>query len=571
MKKAFVLCFALTMIITLLSVFTEVDVLAEGWWSNQTSFGFIDKEMFSECLIGDISGRVLRCGSDFEPGDYYIFSLWGSNALYGVVDAPNDFSYSYERMIRKIHVEKGQYIMLLDAVLVEDENVDTNNWQKYGVYLVGKDIPAGEYKIETISDRYSSGSYSIDGIMGAYQITKGNPENEPIECNSLFFGTTYITVKEGEYIAINNAEMTLCVDSYGNEVIMPTPTPSPIPTPTPLPTATPTATPTPTPSPTPTATPTPIIKYVYLTPEPTATPTFTPIPTATPTPIIEYIYLTPEPTTAPTSTPIPTSTPTPIVEYVYVTLEPTSTPTSTPLPTTTPTPIIQYTYSTLSPTETSIPNSSKQDFEIDISKCTWVFQNGFYTPVINMNIKNISGHEVESMRVQVAMYEIEKNEIWDEINKQLISSGDIPLRSNYSKSISVKSNYGYKKYVDPVWLPDISYEIYVNGKIYCEGKVEKPKTTPEIRLAISAAIRVKEKLKNPSSIRIREVYIEEEKKTNRKVLFLITAENGFGGTSSAYYLCDNSDCWKIDEMDARIKKLSCIELDVSKIAIAVEE
>ena len=142
-------------LITLFSSFAKVDVLAEGWWANQVNFGFIDQEMFSECLIGEMSGRVLRCGSDFEPGDYYVFSLWGANALFGVSDAPNDFTYSYERIIRKIHAEKGQYIMLLDAVLVKEEDVDTNNWQKYGVYLVGKDIPAGEYKIETISDRYS--------------------------------------------------------------------------------------------------------------------------------------------------------------------------------------------------------------------------------------------------------------------------------------------------------------------------------------------------------------------------------------------------------------------------------
>lgn len=496
MKKIFVLCFTLSMIMIPFSALAKVDVLAGGWWNAsvedllfareqidaqivalsgqieddalqngyyasmpyQVSFDFIDQEMFSEYLIGDMSGRILRCGSDFEPGDYYIFSLWGANALYGIADNPNDFTYTYERMIRKIHAEKGQYIMLLDAVLVRAEEIDTNDWKKYGVYHIGKDIPAGEYKIETISDRYSSDSYSIDGIMGTYQIMKGNPENEPIECNSLFFGSTYITVNEGEYIALNNAEMILSVDSYGNEVVLPS------------------------------ATSTPTVK-----------------------------------------------------------------------------PIVQ------SESEMKVATAVTSDFEIDISKCTWEFQNGFYAPVINMAIRNISGHEIDSMKAQVVLYDTKKNEIWDEISKQIISSGDIPLRNEYSKSAIMSSKYGYKQYVDPIWLPDISYEIYINGKIYCEGNIEKPEITPEIRIAISAAIRIKERLKNPNSIQIREAYIEKESKNNRRVLFLIAAENGFGGTSGVYYLCDNDDCWKIDDVEAKIEKLSYMELDVSKIAIAVEE
>lgn len=257
MKRVFVLFLVAAVLITPISAFAKVDVLAGGWWdasleellsareqidaqiaslsanvtennvvaiplsetssllslNKELSYGFLDHTMFSQYWSGDISGKVLRCGSDFEPGEYYIFSLWGANALYSVSSNPNDFSYSYERVMRKIHVEKGQYVMLTDAILVKAEDVDTSNWGKYGVFIVGKDLPAGEYKIETISKRYVSDLSNIDGIPGAYQISRNSPEAEPIECSSLFAESTYINLNDGEYIVINNAKMTLCEDS----------------------------------------------------------------------------------------------------------------------------------------------------------------------------------------------------------------------------------------------------------------------------------------------------------------------------------------------------------------------
>jgi len=267
MKRIFVLFLVAAVLITPISAFAKVDVLAGGWWdasleellsareqidaqiislqandteinvvatqssvpsslpllSKKLSYGFLDYTMFSQYWSGDISGKVLRCGSDFEPGDYYIFSLWGANALYDVSNNPNEFSYSFERVMRKIHVEKGQYIMLTDAILVKADDVDTSNWSKYGVFIVGKDLPAGEYKIETISKQYVSELSNIEGIPGAYQISRNSPETEPIECSSLYAESTYINLNDGEYIVINNAKMTLCEDSTTMNIKTPSP------------------------------------------------------------------------------------------------------------------------------------------------------------------------------------------------------------------------------------------------------------------------------------------------------------------------------------------------------------
>lgn len=174
--------------------------------NTELSYGFLDHNLFSQYW----TGGTLRCGIDFPPGDYYIFSLYGADALYDVVDNPNDFSWSYHRMMRKVHVENGQYVRANGSILVSADEVDTNNWVKYGVFLVGKDLPEGDYQVVTITDRYNTEIQHISGVRGAYQINEGSPENDPIDCTPLFDNQHYISLKNGQYLIINNAKLTLC-------------------------------------------------------------------------------------------------------------------------------------------------------------------------------------------------------------------------------------------------------------------------------------------------------------------------------------------------------------------------
>ena len=45
------------------------------------------------------------------------------------------------------------------------------------------------------------------GIKGGYQITQGSPAGELIQSNMIFSESEYITLKEGEYVAIINATL----------------------------------------------------------------------------------------------------------------------------------------------------------------------------------------------------------------------------------------------------------------------------------------------------------------------------------------------------------------------------
>lgn len=174
--------------------------------NREISYEFIDFKDFDNYLT---DGKY-KCGSDFPEGDYYIMSIHGAAALYDVCDNPNDFSWYDYRLMRKISVKVGQYIYLSNgAICVPADEVNIDNWNQYGVFLVGVDLPEGDYKITSITDEYCTELDNISGIRGAYQICEKSPENEPIECQPLFDKQTYISVKDGQYIIINNAYMTL--------------------------------------------------------------------------------------------------------------------------------------------------------------------------------------------------------------------------------------------------------------------------------------------------------------------------------------------------------------------------
>lgn len=174
--------------------------------TSQVEFTFINHNDFSQFW----HNGVYRCGTDCDPGDYYIMSLYGAGALYDVEDSPNTFSWSQHRVFRKVHIKAGQYIKIShDAIMVPVSEIDEHAWKEYGVYWVGKDISAGEYKVESITDEYYTNLRHSTGIRGAYQICESLPDGSLISCSPLWNKQTYITLSDGQCIIINNARLTL--------------------------------------------------------------------------------------------------------------------------------------------------------------------------------------------------------------------------------------------------------------------------------------------------------------------------------------------------------------------------
>ena len=87
---------------------------------------------------------------------------------------------SCEKMGRALSVEAVsythlQYINADFAVLIPVDRFNRDDWSKYGAFLVGKDLAAGEYRVS------SKGSSNVS----SYQITVGEPDSEIIKSSTL--------------------------------------------------------------------------------------------------------------------------------------------------------------------------------------------------------------------------------------------------------------------------------------------------------------------------------------------------------------------------------------------------
>lgn len=172
--------------------------------ATRVEYSFVDYQDFSQYWYRGI----FRCGTDFEPGEYYILPLFGAGAMFDVNDNPDDWSWSNNRLFRKISVEKGQYVnVAYGSIMVRASDIDANNWSKYGVFQVGVDLLAGEYKIEKVSTVYKSDLYHVSGIDAEYQINSGSVDADPDYCNSVET-QRYITLEDGQFIIITNAKLT---------------------------------------------------------------------------------------------------------------------------------------------------------------------------------------------------------------------------------------------------------------------------------------------------------------------------------------------------------------------------
>lgn len=107
----------------------------------------------------------------------------------------------------EIDLSDGQYIEIqTGTVVIPKSSVDMSDLKQYGIFQVGKDIPAGEYKIDAITNEYSTSLASLTGSFGGYEICEGDPLNgSTIVSESLFDEQKYIELKDNQYLKIVDA------------------------------------------------------------------------------------------------------------------------------------------------------------------------------------------------------------------------------------------------------------------------------------------------------------------------------------------------------------------------------
>lgn len=140
-----------------------------------------------------------KCPDDIPEGEYILisethqgyFSITADPMGNDIIDNDNFGPVSHIRIVSGVYLELSRCI----AVPYSDEISFTivNNGFITGTYKVGKDIPAGTYKLTALS----SGYYSIH-----------NKPHGDILSNDFFYeGTCYITLKNGQYVTFSTVKI----------------------------------------------------------------------------------------------------------------------------------------------------------------------------------------------------------------------------------------------------------------------------------------------------------------------------------------------------------------------------
>lgn len=145
---------------------------------------------------------VYKVGKDLPAGEYLLIS-YDDQYVGGYMCVSSDSNRNdiiHNELFLTFHyitVENGQYLELTrcGAVSVEEDLLTFKSYDDLGpgMYKVGIDIPAGEYKL--IADKDAIAAYScIYDNSSAYR---------KIIANSIINNNSYVTVEEGQYLLLS--------------------------------------------------------------------------------------------------------------------------------------------------------------------------------------------------------------------------------------------------------------------------------------------------------------------------------------------------------------------------------
>ncbi len=84
----------------------------------------------------------------------------------------------------------GDYFkMYSDLIMFPSDNIDSDKYNEFGIFIVGKDIMPGEYRVTNINDRYTGEFANASGeILGGIEIYENNTSigENPIYSTNMF-------------------------------------------------------------------------------------------------------------------------------------------------------------------------------------------------------------------------------------------------------------------------------------------------------------------------------------------------------------------------------------------------
>ena len=146
-----------------------------------------------------------KVGVDIPAGEYYIKCTSDYSAYFAVCNDSNGDDIITNELFDTHHfvtIKGGQYFELSRGQFISVDGIDKLNVSSSnigeGMYRVGVDIPAGEYKLTKTS-----------GSIGYVVVYDNSTAYRDILTNDIFDNTDYISVSKGQYLLLSNCKATL--------------------------------------------------------------------------------------------------------------------------------------------------------------------------------------------------------------------------------------------------------------------------------------------------------------------------------------------------------------------------
>ena len=168
-----------------------------------------EKEEEKQSITLQLTPGTYIVGEDLEEGEYVVLvnegefiasyeRRTGTSGDYGEV-----VTHEYiEGLFAYMEVKDGEYLKLDGCTLykIDELNLDFSENDKLsnGMFIVGQDLEPGEYKLVAMEESYDG---TKNGQFGIYKDVSGDWQSTVRF--DYFENSTYITVKEGQYLVLS--------------------------------------------------------------------------------------------------------------------------------------------------------------------------------------------------------------------------------------------------------------------------------------------------------------------------------------------------------------------------------
>lgn len=163
------------------------------------AFKYVDVSL----IPNGLETGTYKVGKDIDPGEYIAYGLYSTAQIkqFNSLDEQED-TEEIDGLFIDLTLEENQYIEIVSGIVVPKSTFDMNNLAQYGIYKVGQDIEAGEYKVASISDSYESSYEEVDGALGALEVADDALGGNVLKTVDLYDGQKYVTLEDGQYVRV---------------------------------------------------------------------------------------------------------------------------------------------------------------------------------------------------------------------------------------------------------------------------------------------------------------------------------------------------------------------------------